>query len=149
VSLSINANGDGRGQGNINPPEGIPLPRVLIVDDESCIRALLDRVLRRHFVVFTAPNPDSALEILNQEHIDAVLTDIHMPDGDGVDLAQNIAFRFPQLPIAFMTALHDEYTLDRVEATPYPVVFKPFNLAALASFLQDLVFPVAVQVAAA
>jgi CheY-like chemotaxis protein len=65
--------------------------RVLVVDDDSKIRALLERVLRRdgHFIV-TAENGHAALAAVEREPPDVILTDVTMPGMDGFELCQRL-----------------------------------------------------------
>ncbi len=66
--------------------------KILVVDDDPSLRHALSRLLKSHdFVVVEADDGKAAFEILiNRNDVDLVLTDLHMPELDGVDLAKLI-----------------------------------------------------------
>jgi CheY-like chemotaxis protein len=78
--------------------------RILIVDDEQGFARLLAHALRKlgHEPVL-ALHPSDALELLRTEPFDAVITDIDMPEMNGVELAREIQARYRGLPVAFCT----------------------------------------------
>jgi two-component system NtrC family response regulator len=79
--------------------------KVLIIDDEEKLRKLMARILRLEgFEIFEAENCKSGLRILEQQQIDAVLCDVKLPDGNGVDLTLNIKEKYPEVEIILLTA---------------------------------------------
>lgn len=77
--------------------------RILVVDDEHELAAIAAHLLRRHgHVPIVALDPHDALERLGPD-IDAVISDIEMPDLNGVELVHRIRERDPELPIVFCT----------------------------------------------
>jgi two-component system NtrC family sensor kinase len=103
---------------------------VLVVDDEAGIASLLSDVLEAEgYRVVTASNGVAALARLEKERVDAVLTDIRMPELDGPALYREIEQRYPALVprVAFMTGnILDEDTADFFAATGAPCIRKPF-----------------------
>ena len=64
---------------------------VLIVDDEEKLRSLLKRIIQLEgFTVFEAADIKSASKLMERETVDAVLCDVKLPDGNGVDYAKEI-----------------------------------------------------------
>src|SRR3954447_24563463 len=62
-------------------------PRILVVDDERSMRELLSIVLRREgYEVLVAENGQAALQLLDRQPIDLLISDIKMPDMSGVDV---------------------------------------------------------------
>src|SRR3954466_6468387 len=62
-------------------------PRILVVDDERSMRELLAIVLRREgYEVLLADNGRAAIEVLEKEPVDLLISDIKMPDVSGVDV---------------------------------------------------------------
>ena len=88
---------------------------ILIVDDIESIRFALSDFLGREHQVFSAANGIAALELLRQNQIDLVITDIRMPEMSGLELISIIKRDFPKTKYALMTAYNtnDYITLAR------------------------------------
>src|SRR6476646_6873136 len=79
--------------------------RALIVDDEPDIRELLEITLGRMDIETKAANDvRTATELLATHEFDLCLTDMHLPDGDGIELVRRINADHPGLPVAVITA---------------------------------------------
>jgi len=103
---------------------------ILVVDDESSIRDFVSRALSHAgFTVDTAIDGNSALSILASKSFDLVLTDIVMPDLDGVALSLKISKDFPDTKIMMMTGYSNQkeraYNLDFLVDE---IINKPFTL---------------------
>src|SRR5579885_3909616 len=80
-------------------------PVVLIVDDEPDLLELVSLTLgRMNLITRTAADLESARKLLKAEQIDLCLTDMRLPDGDGLDLVAWIQENRPTLPVAVITA---------------------------------------------
>lgn len=78
--------------------------RVLVVDDEPAVGRSLGRLLgSAGFAVSVVAAAKEALESMEREHIDVVLSDIQMPDMSGVELLQKIRAKEPDVPVILMT----------------------------------------------
>ena len=78
---------------------------VLIVDDEPDIRELLDITLSRMGLqTHSAATLKEAREIVARERPDLCLTDMRLPDGNGISLVEHIQQEFPHIPVAMITA---------------------------------------------
>lgn len=78
---------------------------LLIVEDDENLLFLYQSILEQNdFVVSLATNGVEALEILDKQHIDLMITDIMMPDMDGYELTQDLREAGFQLPILMITA---------------------------------------------
>ena len=74
-------------------------PRIMIVDDDDGIRDILGEALEdQGYRVITADSGCEALEILNEETVDLVISDVRMPDGDGGYLLDQVKAREPDRP---------------------------------------------------
>jgi DNA-binding NtrC family response regulator len=81
------------------------LRTVLIVDDEEKLRSLLARIVKLEgFEVLEAPTCKAAIKRLEQSSIDAILCDVKLPDGNGVDLVKEVKGKFPFVEIILLTA---------------------------------------------
>ena len=78
--------------------------RVLVVDDEESVGHLLVGQLESHyFAAVAVADGLQALRELHQRHFDAVITDLHMPYLDGLDLLRQCHLMWPQLPVILMS----------------------------------------------
>ncbi len=108
-------------------------PSILVVDDELLIRDLLyDFFLGQGWQISIAENGEKALEILRSREIDLVLSDIKMPQMDGLTLALEMKESFPDIPVVLMTgypSVESAVAALRSKAADY--VTKPFNINQL------------------
>lgn len=104
--------------------------RVLIVDDEESILEVVGEYLsRRGYFVRTAARGKDALSLLEREPIDCCLTDIHMPEMSGLELAERIHARDNTLPVIVMTAYPSlEASIRTVRSGVLDFLVKPFDL---------------------
>src|SRR5476649_2114514 len=80
-------------------------PVVLIVDDEPDLLELVSLTLSRmQLETRTAPNIAAARRLLQTQHFDLCLTDMRLPDGNGLDLVDWIQKNHASLPVAVITA---------------------------------------------
>ena len=102
---------------------------VLIVDDEINYPRILGAVLEEEgFEVLTANSGSEAFEILHTTEIDLVLTDMKMPEMDGIGLLEKIKTRDPQLPVIMMTAHGTvDKAVEAMEKGAYSYILKPFD----------------------
>ena len=110
-------------------------PRVLLIeDDKSIVENLSVFLAEEGFEVADAGGRREALQQLSQQGFDLVLLDISLPDGNGFSLCTMIRQEYRELPIIFLTAQEDEYSvvagLD-MGASDY--VTKPFRPRELVS----------------
>ena len=108
-------------------------PRALVVDDEPDIRDLLSITLgRMDIAVETAGDYGSAVKQLAGERYDLVLTDMRLPDGDGLDLVGWIQEHRPGVPVAVITAHGNvEAAVRALKLGAFDFISKPLDLAAL------------------
>jgi two-component system response regulator PilR (NtrC family) len=114
-------------------PRPVPSPRALVVDDEPDIRELLGITLgRMNIEVKTAGDYASAIRALGSERFDLVLTDMRLPDGDGLDLVEWIQVHRPGVPVAVITAHGNvEAAVRALKLGAFDFISKPLDLGAL------------------
>lgn len=107
--------------------------KALIVDDEPDIRELLELTLSRMDIeTFTAANVESAMVSLQQEKFDLCITDMNLPDGNGIDLVKHIQENYPSTPTAVLTAYGSmETAITALKAGAFDFVSKPVDLQRL------------------
>lgn len=105
----------------------------LIVDDEPDIRELLEITLGRMGInTLSAADVKSAKTMLREHEFDFCLTDMKLPDGNGIELVQYIQKEFPQLPVAMITAHGSmDSAVEALKAGAFDFVSKPVNLELL------------------
>lgn len=104
---------------------------ILLAEDDPSIRLFATRMLREHgYRVLDAEDGAAALTLVGKaiEAIDLVLTDVLMPNANGLDLARLLRAARPDLPVVFMTGYAglDDHALTELRATG-PVLAKPFT----------------------
>ncbi len=108
-------------------------PIVLVVDDEPDLLELVSLTLSRmSFRTRTAPDLDTARRLLKAETFDLCLTDMRLPDGDGLDLVAWIQENRPALPVAVITAHGNvESAVRALKLGAFDFVSKPLDLGLL------------------
>jgi two-component system response regulator PilR (NtrC family) len=111
----------------------MPKPAVLIVDDEPDLCELLSITLQRmDLSARTANDVAAAQRMLKTEQFDLCLTDMQLPDGDGLDLVKWMQQYTPNVPVAVITAHGNMETAVRaLKLGAYDFVSKPLDLAGL------------------
>lgn len=120
------------------------LASILIVDDEEEILAFLERILRGKYTVFKAENGRDALEMLTQEPIQLVVSDVMMPEMDGFELCKAIKsnFEFSHIPVILLTAKNTlQAKVEGLQLGADAYIEKPFSkehlLAQIASLIAN------------
>ncbi len=108
---------------------------VLVVDDDAAIRTVVAQALRRAGHDVTVADSLAQLErALALSVPDVLITDVILPDGDGIDHVRSVASRFPLLPIIVLSAQNTLTTAVRAaEVGAYEYLPKPFDLDVLTS----------------
>ena len=107
--------------------------RVLIVDDEPDIRELLEITLgRMSLITESASDLASAFEHLRNNSFSLCLTDMRLPDGDGIKLVEHIQRQYNHMPVAVITAHGNaETAIKALKAGAFDFVSKPVDLQKL------------------
>lgn len=105
----------------------------LIVDDEPDIRELLDITLSRMDIdSVSAENITQAKDLLSSNNFDLCLTDMHLPDGNGIELVKYIQENNFSLPVAMITAHGNmEYAIEALKSGAFDFISKPVDLSIL------------------
>jgi len=105
----------------------------LIIDDEPDIRELLELTLGRMGIeTKAAPNITDAKQLLSDYSFDMCLTDMKLPDGNGIDFVQHMQKEFPDIPVAVITAHGNmELAIKALKAGAFDFVSKPVDLQVL------------------
>ncbi|HUE40585.1 MAG TPA: sigma-54 dependent transcriptional regulator [Chthoniobacterales bacterium] len=104
-------------------------PTILIVDDEKHTRDGLRRLLENDYDVYVAGDITSAMNVLEREHVDLILTDLRLGPEDGMQLIDR-ALKMPDPPICIMMTAYGsvDTAVEAMKRGAYDFVTKPLNL---------------------
>jgi len=104
---------------------------VLVVDDNNCIREILTALLsQRGYRCESAANGIEAMQKVRQSNFDAVITDLQMPEMDGIVLTRELRQHFSDLPVMIMTGQPDGSLVESaITAGAREVIRKPFEIS--------------------
>ena len=103
---------------------------VLVVEDEPQVRELLSLALTApHRELLTAATQGAALELADGRTIDLLLTDVLLPDGTGVELAQTLRQAQPKLRVIYLSGAYDQANFPAIGDDL--LLVKPFSLDGL------------------
>jgi len=111
----------------------MPRERVLIVDDDAAIRFTLTEALREWgYEPLEAPNLATALEVFDAEQPSAVLQDINLPDGSGLEVLPEYKKRQPQVIVIMITGnVQLDDTISALRGGAHDFISKPIRLSEL------------------
>ena len=108
------------------------MAKILLAEDDESMRLYLRRALERvGYVVEAVDRGTAALDLLKTEPFDLLLTDIVMPEMDGIELAQQAAVLAPEMRIMFITGFAAVALKAGKTAPTAKVLSKPFHLRDL------------------
>lgn len=116
-------------------------PLALIVDDEPDICELLEiTLLRMGIDAQSVLDLDGAYQLLERRRFDLCLTDMRLPDGNGIDLVRHISGHRPELPVAMITAHGNmESAIEALKAGAFDFVSKPVDLDVLRKLVEKAI----------
>ena len=119
--------------------KGDPTATVLVVDDEADIRELLELTLMRMgLAVESAASVAEAHRLLKVKQFDLCLTDMRLPDGEGLDLVRYIGEHCKDLPVAVITAYGSaENAVAALKAGAFDYLSKPVSLQDLRTLVKS------------
>ncbi|QIG97350.1 MULTISPECIES: response regulator transcription factor [unclassified Bradyrhizobium] len=115
---------------------------LLIVDDSKLARMSAAKALNSlqpDWSRLEASNADEALSLAKNTAFDVALLDFNMPGRDGLELAAALLALRPSMPLAVVSANHQEEIVRRVREIGAAFLVKPLNEQALGAFLEDAV----------
>jgi CheY-like chemotaxis protein len=124
------------------PNNQAPAPaRILVVDDDPLVvRLIMDTLSAQGYEVDSAENGVAALEKIRHARFDLILSDLHMPQLDGVGLYRALTEgrEHPAMKIIFLTGSAGSSEQHRfLSEHSLPLLRKPFNLAELQQVVRD------------
>lgn len=105
------------------------MTRILVAEDDDAMRVYLARALENAgYEVIAVDRGTEAIPVLEQQHIDLLLSDIVMPEMDGIELAQACAAISPRTKVMFITGFAAVAMNSSRESPSAKVLSKPFHL---------------------
>ncbi len=107
--------------------------RILVVDDEPSMRELLGIMLRKEgYDVQVAENRAKAAGVLGQGPVDMIITDVKLPDGDGIEILRHVKAASPDTVVVVMTAYGSTQTaVAALKLGAHDYLTKPFDVEEL------------------
>ena len=107
--------------------------RILVVDDEQSMRELLAIMLRKEgFDVVAAESRAVAAAVLARAPVDLVITDVKLPDGDGIEILRHVKAASPETVVIVMTAFGTaETAVAALKLGAHDYILKPFDVDEL------------------
>jgi two-component system, NtrC family, response regulator PilR len=117
---------------------GWAMPRILIVDDEPTILNLLSKILNgQGYEVLPASNGGKALQLLQTERFDLMITDINMAPTNGMELLRRATESWPDMGVIILTAFGTVATaVEAMKGGAFDYITKPFKLDELVLTVQ-------------
>jgi CheY-like chemotaxis protein len=116
--------------------------RVLVVDDSKLARMAVAKALnalRPDWIRVEASNADEAMALVRQEPVQMALLDFNMPGRDGLTLASELRALDPVMPVAVISANHQEEVVNRAREVGTTFLPKPLTEQAMSAFLDQAV----------
>lgn len=114
--------------------------RILVVDDEENARIGLSRLLSNEgFLVDSVPNGFEALNYLRQQEVDLIITDINMPEMNGIIFLKELNKSFPKSNVIMITAYGGvESYIEAMNLGAFEYINKPLKIEELKSILKKI-----------
>jgi len=111
---------------------------ILVVDDEQIVLDSIKKHLRKdNYTIHTAMSARDALELIDGTPVDIVLTDLMMPEMDGLELMKEIKAKQPQVPVIMITGYATINTaLQATQLGAFDYIAKPFTRSELMAVIQ-------------
>ena len=110
---------------------------ILLVEDQPAVRELTRRILEaRGYQVLHTGNPQAALDLLGDTHVDLLLTDVVMPELSGPDLAKRVRLQHPSVRVMFMSGYAGHSALNDNQGVR--LILKPFTPESLAQTVREV-----------
>ena len=112
------------------------MPRILVIDDESLTRSTIVTILNREgFSVEEAPDGQTGIDMIHKTTPDVVITDIFMPDKDGIEIVVELKRSCPRTKIIAMTGGGQRRMMEIAAAATLlgadHILYKPFETESL------------------
>ena len=112
---------------------------LLLIDDDTGVRQMLESLFSSMHECHTADRAEQALEYLQFQKYDVVITDVSMPGLGGVEILQQIKAQHDATPVIVISGGPDEYKDTVLEMGAFAFFAKPFALSAIEASVADAI----------
>ena len=113
--------------------------RILVIDDDKIFRDTVSAVLKQAgFRIMEAVNGNEGLIICSENEIDIVITDIVMPDKEGIETIVELRNKYPEVKIIAMSGYPDLYLDSATTFGADRIIKKPFRNSEIISIVKEL-----------
>lgn len=115
--------------------------KILVIDDEDIVRISCERILTPEgYEVKTTRNADDGFRMLQEECFDVVLTDLKMPDIDGIEVLRRIKQDWPEIEVIMITGYQTITTaVQAIKLGAFDYIEKPFTPDSIISAIAKAV----------
>lgn len=116
--------------------------QILVVEDNPDLRKFLVNNLKEHYTIYQAENGTEAIEVIEKENIDIIISDILMPEMDGIELCRRVKTNaaYSYMPFILLSAKTDVTTkIEGFEGGADVYIEKPFSVIQLKAQLQSII----------
>ena len=120
------------------------MPRILVIDDEADVRELLSSLLTgQGYEVVSAPDGKAAMKLSEGQNIALIITDVFMPEKDGLEVIRHFRRAAPKLPIIVMSGRPDLANVFSIAQRfgAQRQLMKPFECQEVVDMVTDLLRP--------
>lgn len=119
------------------------MARVAVVDDEALVRSMLRELMERmgHTVEIEAGTTEEALEKLETDRVDLVITDIVMPGEFGLEVIRNVKLNAPSTRVVAMTGYNPDRLALAEQLGADQIIRKPFGLREMKKVVEEALGP--------
>ena len=113
--------------------------KVLILDDEKGIRSTLKMMLKYRYHVYEAKNGKETMEMVKNENIDLIISDVWLEEEDGLDVMEQILKVYKDMKFIVISAVTDDKLIERAHQLGAKYVLdKPFLVEEFREVVQDV-----------
>ena len=112
---------------------------LLLIDDDPAVRDLLELLFSESHECQTADRAEQALQFLEVQDYDVVITDVSMPGLGGVEVLQRVRQHDSATPVIVISGRPDEYQEKVLEMGAFAFFAKPFSLSAIEASVQGAI----------
>lgn len=115
--------------------------KVLYVEDDSMLRIATWRILKTQYEVTLAEDGIMALDLIQKEHFDCIVSDIEMPGLTGIQLHALIAEKYPEIAarFIFLSGGMSQEVKDKLQSLPNRYLSKPANVRELREAVREVI----------